>query len=71
MEFAPLYRADGSASYSANGYSVICGVNGPVEVTRRNELPEEATIDVTIRPASGVGGLHSSSLEAALLSCSD
>lgn len=51
-----LSRADGSASYSHNGYSVVCAVNGPMEVQRREELPEEAVIDVTIRPATGVGG---------------
>ena len=57
QELFPLRRADGSASYTANGYSVIGGVNGPVEVQRRDELPEEAAIDVTIRPAAGVGGM--------------
>lgn len=51
-----LYRADGSASYTNNGLSVIASVNGPIEVQRRDELPEEATIDVVVRPASGVGG---------------
>lgn len=52
----PLARADGSASYFSNGYTIICGINGPIEVTRRDELPEEAAIDVNIRPSSGVGG---------------
>lgn len=52
-----LHRADGSATYSLNGFTVIGGVNGPVEVQRRDELPEEAAIDVIVRPASGVGGI--------------
>lgn len=51
-----LYRADGSANFSQNGYTVIGSVNGPIEVQRRDELPEEASIDVIIRPAAGVGG---------------
>lgn len=51
-----LHRADGSATYSKNGYIVIAAVNGPIEVQRRDELPEEAAVDVTIRPASGLGG---------------
>ena len=55
-DILPLRNADGSASYSCNGYSVLAGVNGPIEVQRRDELPEEAAIDVVIRPASGVGG---------------
>ena len=52
----PLRRADGSATHSAHGFSVIAAVNGPVEVQRRDELPEEATVDVVVRPAAGVGG---------------
>ena len=51
-----LHRADGSATYTHDGYSVVAAVNGPMEVQRRDELPEEAAIDVAIRPASGVGG---------------
>ena len=54
--FSPLHRADGSASSTSNGYTVIAAVNGPIEVQRRDELPEEAAVDVTVRPAAGVGG---------------
>lgn len=54
-----LDTADGSATYSCNGFSVIGGVNGPVEVSRRDELPQEALIDVVIRPVAGVGGIKS------------
>jgi hypothetical protein len=52
-----LHRADGSATFSQNGYTVIGAVNGPIEVQRRDELPEEAAIDVIVRPAAGVGGI--------------
>lgn len=51
-----LYRTDGSATFSQNGYTVIGAVNGPLEVSRRDELPEEAAIDVIVRPAAGAGG---------------
>jgi len=51
-----LNRADGSATYANNGFSVIAAVNGPIEVQRRDELPEEAAIDVSVRPAAGLGG---------------
>lgn len=51
-----LHRADGSATFSQNGYTVIGAVNGPIEVLRRDELPEEAAIEVLVRPAAGVGG---------------
>ena len=52
-----LHCTDGSATFSQNGYTVIGAVNGPLEVTRRDELPEEAAVDVIVRPAAGVGGL--------------
>lgn len=52
-----LNRADGSATYTHNGYSIIGAVNGPIEVQRRDEIPEEAAIEVNVRPASGVGSM--------------
>ncbi len=58
---SPLHRADGSAEWSKAGYSVIAAVNGPIEVQRRDELPEEAAVDVAVRPAAGVGGKTSAS----------
>ena len=54
-----LNRADGSATYTHNGYSIIGAVNGPIEVQRRDELPEEAAIEVNVRPAMGVGSMYS------------
>lgn len=59
VKLSPLQRADGSAAFSANGYTVICAVNGPVEVQRRDELPEEAALDVLIHPAAGAGSKNS------------
>jgi len=51
-----LHRVDGSATFSQNGYTVIGAVNGPIEIQRRDELPEEAAVDVIVRPSAGVGG---------------
>ncbi|KAM3086598.1 exosome non-catalytic core subunit rrp46 [Clarireedia jacksonii] len=65
---SPLPRADGSAEFSQNGYTVLGAVNGPIEVQRRDELPEEAAIDVIVRPAAGVGGTRERHLEAILQS---
>lgn len=59
VTLAPLQRADGSATYSFNGYTVTGAVNGPIEVQRRDELPEEAAIEVNVRPATGVGSKFS------------
>lgn len=52
-----LHKADGSATYSYAGYTVIGAVNGPIEAQKRDELPEEAIVDVIVRPAAGVGGM--------------
>lgn len=59
-----LTRADGSATFSTDLYSVLAAVNGPVEVSRRDELPEEAAVEVNIRPSSGVGGPRERWLES-------
>ncbi|KAF2173009.1 hypothetical protein M409DRAFT_16959 [Zasmidium cellare ATCC 36951] len=64
----PLSRADGSTVLSSGPYTVIAGVNGPIEVQRRDELPEEAAIEVNLRPASGVGGPRERWLETVLQS---
>ena len=47
----------------ATATSVIGAVNGPIEVQRRDELPDEAAVDVVVRPAAGVGGISLSSPE--------
>lgn len=64
----PLVRADGSATCSSNLFTVLAGVNGPIEVQRRDELPEEAAIEVNIRPSSGVGGPRERWLESVISS---
>lgn len=53
---ANLPKADGSATYSYQGYTVISSVNGPIEAPRRDESAFEASVDVIVRPAAGVGG---------------
>ncbi len=52
-----VYRADGSATFSQNGYTVVGAVNGPLEPARRDELPEEASLEINVRPATGGGGV--------------
>lgn len=55
-ELSHLTKADGSATFSYSGYTVIAAVNGPIEAQRRDENPFEAILDVNVRPAAGVGG---------------
>ncbi|KAL8824652.1 MAG: hypothetical protein Q9170_008087 [Blastenia crenularia] len=59
----PLHRADGSAICESNGHLVIAAINGPIEVQRKDEIPDEAAIDVALRPAVGVGGVRERHLE--------
>ncbi|KAM0329783.1 hypothetical protein ACHAQA_003947 [Verticillium albo-atrum] len=61
-----LHRTDGSATFSHSGHCVVASVNGPMEAQRREEDPFEAVIDVTVRPAAGVGGTRERQLEAIL-----
>ncbi len=51
-----LPKADGSATYSYQGYTVTSAVNGPIEAPKRDETAFEANVDVVVRPAAGVGG---------------
>ena len=54
--FRPLNQADGSVELSFNGYKVLAAVNGPLEASRRDELPDEAALEVVVRPVSGIPG---------------
>ncbi|KAL1903109.1 exosome non-catalytic core subunit rrp46 [Sporothrix stenoceras] len=63
---SPLPRADGSATYSHAGYTITASANGPIEAQRRDEDPDEATVDVVVRPAAGVGGPSERHLESVL-----
>ncbi|KAH7022758.1 ribosomal protein S5 domain 2-type protein [Ilyonectria destructans] len=65
-ELSHLPKADGSATFSYGGYSVIAAVNGPVEAQRRDENAFEALVDVIVRPAAGVGGTRERQLESLL-----
>ena len=58
-----LRGADGSAVFPSNGISVLASVNGPLEVQRRDEIPDKAAVEVNIRPAAGVGGLWARNLD--------
>lgn len=51
-----LPRADGSATFTHGGYSIVASVNGPIEAPRRDENSFEAVLEVVVRPGSGVGG---------------
>ena len=64
----PLHRADGSATHTTPHLTILAAVNGPVEVSRRDELPDASFIEVNVRPASGVGGPRERWLESVVAS---
>lgn len=53
---SPLTRSDGSAVYScpATGFQILGSVNGPIELPARRDAqkPEEATVEVLVKPAT-------------------
>lgn len=70
-----LNRADGSASYKcpATGYDVLAAVNAPIELPARRDAlkPEEATIEVFVKPGTsgaGVGERHAEGILRSVLS---
>jgi exosome complex component RRP46 len=64
----PLHRADGSTTYTSphDLHTILAAVNGPIEVTRRDEIPDEAALEINLRPASGVGGPRERWLESVI-----
>ncbi|KAJ5925519.1 Exoribonuclease phosphorolytic domain 2 [Penicillium verhagenii] len=65
-----LNRVDGSASYKcpATGYSVLGAVNGPIELPARRDAlkPEEATVEVFVKPGNITPGVGEKSVEGIL-----
>ncbi|KAF9887699.1 hypothetical protein FE257_009652 [Aspergillus nanangensis] len=57
----PLSRADGSASYQcpATGANILGSVNAPIELPGRRDAlkPEDATVEVFIKPGTAPGGV--------------
>lgn len=57
----PLDRADGSASYKcpSTGSNILGSVNAPVELPGRRDVlkPEEATVEVFVKPGTAPGGV--------------
>ncbi|KAL2844731.1 hypothetical protein BJY01DRAFT_185537 [Aspergillus pseudoustus] len=66
----PLSRADGSASYKcpATGSNVLGSVNAPIELPGRRDAlkPEDATIEVFVKPGTAPGGVGERHIEGIL-----
>ncbi|CEG69322.1 hypothetical protein RMATCC62417_05415 [Rhizopus microsporus] len=61
-----LHRADGSARFDLGATSVICSVSGPMEVPLRDEKLDEATVEVVVRPSSGIASTKEKLIENTL-----
>ncbi|GAQ07395.1 hypothetical protein ALT_4716 [Aspergillus lentulus] len=66
----PLTRADGSASYKcpSTGFDILGSVNAPVELPGRRDAlkPEEATVEVFVKPGTTPGGVGERYVEGIL-----
>lgn len=67
-----LHRADGSASYKCpvTGYDILGAVNAPVELPARRDAlkPEEATVEVFVKPGNTTAGVGERYVEGVLRS---
>jgi hypothetical protein len=66
----PLSRADGSASYQcpSTGSNILGSVNAPIELPGRRDAlkPEEATLEVFVKPGTAPGGIGERYVEGIL-----
>jgi exosome complex component RRP46 len=63
IETSSLQKVDGSASWKQDLTKVICSVSGPMEVKPRGELPVEATLELVVRPVTGLSSTREALLE--------
>ncbi|KAF3932182.1 hypothetical protein ABW20_dc0108973 [Dactylellina cionopaga] len=68
ITLCPLPQADGSCQYfcPTSRTSILTSVNGPIEVRAKDELPNDATIEVVVKPGIGVGGVRETRLSTLL-----
>lgn len=58
-----LDNSDGSCEYATNGNKVITSVTGPIEAKARQELPQTVSLEVVVRPATGLSNTREKLLE--------
>ena len=68
IEHHPLSGADGSATFVSELCSVLAAVNGPIEVQRRDELSDQAAIEVNVLAASGASSPRERWMESMIAS---
>ncbi|KAI5966176.1 RRP46 [Candida pseudojiufengensis] len=58
-----LDNADGSAELKLNNTKTIVSINGPIDPKPRQELPQQASLEIIIRPAIGLSTTREKLLE--------
>ncbi|KAK6530123.1 exosome non-catalytic core subunit rrp46 [Orbilia ellipsospora] len=68
ITLCPLPQTDGSCQYTCptSRTTILTSVNGPLEVRAKDELPNDATIEVIVKPGIGVGGVRETRLSTLL-----
>ncbi|KAF3927479.1 hypothetical protein ABW21_db0209491 [Orbilia brochopaga] len=68
IELSVLPQADGSCQYTCptSRTTVLTAVNGPIEVRAKDEQPNNATVEVIVKPGIGVGGIRETRLSTIL-----
>lgn len=63
-----LENADGSAELTIGGTKVITSISGPIEPKARQELPNQSSLEIIVRPASGLSTTREKLIEDKLRS---
>ncbi|RCK67130.1 Exosome complex component RRP46 [Candida viswanathii] len=54
LRTSTLPNADGSAELTIGGTKVITSISGPIEPKLRQELPNQSSLEIIVRPATGL-----------------
>eukprot|EP00124_Ichthyophonus_hoferi_P002093 Ihof_evm5s131 gene=Ihof_evmTU5s131 len=65
-ELGLLNRADGSARFSMGETSVLVAIYGPADVREAKECLDRATVEVIIKPKTGMAGYAEKSMETTI-----
>ncbi|KAL6452271.1 RRP46 Exosome complex component RRP46 [Candida maltosa Xu316] len=63
-----LENADGSAELTIGGTKVITSISGPIEPKARQELPNQSSLEIIVRPATGLSTTREKLIEDKLRS---
>lgn len=63
IETSSLQKVDGSAVWTQGVTKVVFSVSGPMEVKIREELPNEATLELVVRPVTGLSSTREALIE--------